>query len=590
MAPTIGGLFLGGGLLGAAVTTQMPQRPHDSAIVYGNAAVVYGLAVVAMVVGASLLLWRDRLLPSHHHVLVCMGTLMITAAIYESTSPIAAVALASAYVAVACDAAFFFSWPQAAAQVGFAVLCCMTVLALRPGSPWWAGLAASGFTVAVGIVVAILSRLAADADVDILTGVLNRRGFDRAVNAEISGAARTGSRPALILLNVDRFGAINDRYGYRAGDAVLQQLVGSWLEVLEPRQILARYGGDEFAVLLPGSTEQGAMALTERLRATMSMGCSAGVTSWQPGESASLLVSRAQVGLYRAKQAGRNRTVLESSRRPPLALELADAIADETLEVLYQPIVSLAEGGTIVGLEALVRWKSATRPDVTPEEVIRVAEENDLIASLDLFVLRRACLDARSLQQAMLDGLLTLNVNVSGLELVELDYVAHVDEVLQATGWPARQLVLEVTESALDVDRPTAIAALHELRARGIRIAIDDFGTGYSSLSRIKILPTDFLKLDGSFTSAITSESSAPPLLGAIAALGVALGLPVIAEGVENAHQAEVLASLGYVLAQGFHYGRPQSRAAMIDTLTGTRPENYADDDPGATTAPHALR
>ena len=227
---------------------------------------------------------------------MCIGTLMVTVAIYESTSPIVAMALASAYVAVACEAAFFFSWPQAAAQVGFAVLCCMTVLALRPASPWWSGLIASGFTVAVGIVVAILSRLASDADVDVMTGQLNRRGFDRAVKAEITGAARTGSRLALILLNVDRFVAINDQYGYRAGDEVLQQLVGSWLEVLEPRQILARYGGDEFAVLLPGSTEQGAITLTERLRATMSMGCSAGVTLWQPGDSASSLVSRAHAG------------------------------------------------------------------------------------------------------------------------------------------------------------------------------------------------------------------------------------------------------------------------------------------------------
>src|SRR5207253_1614359 len=162
------------------------------------------------------------------------------------TSPIAAVSVASAYVAVACGAAFFFSWPQAAAQIGFAVFCCMTVLALRPES-WWSGLIASGFTVAIGIVVAILSRLASDADID---------------------------------------------------------------------------------VLLTESTEQGAMALTERLRETMTLGCSAGVTSWQPGESASLVVSRAHVGLYRAKQAGGNRTVLESSRRPPLVLELADAIAD----------------------------------------------------------------------------------------------------------------------------------------------------------------------------------------------------------------------------------------------------------------------
>jgi diguanylate cyclase (GGDEF)-like protein len=575
MARTTGGLFLVGGVL-AAVTPQPPRGPDVSAIGYGNAAVVYGLAAVAMVVGVSVQLWGDRLRPSHHHVLVCLGCLLITLAIHESTSSVAALALASVYVFVACDAAFFFSWPTAAGHVALVVLCCMTVLALRPASPWWSGLVASGVSVAVAIVVGVLSRLASEADVDVLTGVLNRRGFDRALNAEINRAARSGSRPVLILLNVDRFAAINFRSGHRVGDKVLQHIVGSWLQLLEPREILARYGGDEFAVLLPGSTEQGAMALTERLRAATSMGCSAGVTSWQPGESASFLVRRADVGLYRAKQAGRNRTVLESSLRPPLAVELADAIAAGALDVLYQPIVSLVDRGTVVGVEALLRWESPVRPKVTTEEVIRVAEEFGLIAELDRFVLHRACLDAHRLQQTVLDRALTLNVNVSGLELVAPDYVPRVEEILLATGWPAGQLVLEVTESVLDVDKPAAVVALRELRARGIRIAIDDFGTGYSSLSRIQTLPTDFLKLDASFTAAIASDSPSQPLLKALVLLGVALGLPVIAEGVETEHQAEVLASLGYVLAQGFHYGRPQPCDVLINILTGMRPAAYS--------------
>lgn len=234
----------------------------------------------------------------------------------------------------------------------------------------------------------------------------------------------------------------------------------------------------------------------------------------------------------------------------------------------YQPIVSLTEGGgKAVGVEALLRWSSSAQPDVTTEGLIRVAEEYDLIADLDELVLRRACADAARLQETFAQLDLTLNVNVSGLELAESDYADRVANILAGTGWPADQLVLEVTESELAAESQTAIANLHTLRERGVRIAIDDFGTGYSSLSRLATLPSDILKVDQSFVAAIRSDSPAPPLLGVIAALSSALDLQVIAEGVETEYQAAVLTELGFALAQGYHYSDSHPVSELISDL-----------------------
>ncbi len=563
MAYTTGVLFFVSGSLGVIVATTMPSGP-------GNVSVVYGIAGAAVLVGIGLVAWGHHLRPVHHHALAATGTIMLTIGIYESTSSIAAVALSTLYVSVAIDVCVFFSWTLAAAHMLLAVTCCMTVLALRPETPWWSGLVASGATVGVGIVVGLLSRFASEANVDVVTGLPNRRGFDHALRQEIALAARNGAGPALVVFDLDRFHAITDLGGYRAGDEILQHLVKSWSPLLRRDDTLTRPDIDRFAVLLPNTTERSALALTDQLRAAMSIGCSAGVTSWQSGDSASLLVSRAEVALYRAQLAGGNRTVLESSGRGPLAIELADAIANDAVEVWYQPIVAV-ESGKLVGIEALIRWAPPSRLDVTTEEVIRVAEESGLIVELDRYVLRRACLDAHDMQKAKGDGPLTVHVNVSGLELAKPGYVAGVDRVLADTGWPPGQLVLEVTESVLDLDAPTATAALHELRSRGIRIAIDDFGTGYSSLSRIQTLPTDLLKLDRSFIATITADSPTPPLLRAIALLSNALGLPVIVEGVEDAHQAVTVQSLGYSFAQGFYYGRPQPRLDIVASLADTR-------------------
>jgi diguanylate cyclase (GGDEF)-like protein len=563
MGPTTGVLFFLSGVIGAVLATQMPDGP-------GNLTVVYVVAGVAVILGVSLVIWGRELRPAHHHTLAASGTIMLTIAIYASTSPFAALALTSLYISVAIDVCVFFTWNLAAVHIVFAMTSCMAVLAIRPGTPWWSGVVAAGATAGVGVVVGLLSRFASEGDVDVLTGLQNRRGFDRALNHEIAVATRSGSGPALAVLNLDRFHAINDSHGHRAGDEVLQQIVRSWLPLLEPGDILARHGGDRFALLLPETTEQRARDLTDLLRATISMGCSAGVTSWRPGESASFLESRADSALYRAKLTGGNRTVLEPSGRAPLALALAEAISESTVEVLYQPVVDLVAGDAVSAVEALVRWEPPDRPEVTPAETVRVAEESGLIVELDRYVLRRACTDAHLLQQAKRDGPLTLNVNVSGLELAAPGFVAGVETVLRETGWPPRQLVLEVTESVLDVDTSAAIGALHALRAIGIRIAIDDFGTGYSSLSRLQTLPSDLLKLDRSFIAAITGDAPIPPLLKAIASLGVALRLPVIAEGVENEYQAAMVKSLGYSFAQGFYFGRPQTLEAMLAMWSGT--------------------
>ncbi len=568
MARTTGCLFLLGGLLGVAITTQMPAGP-------GNLVIVYAAALSAVGFGAALLRWGDELSPGFHQLLIFVATCLITVAVHEATDNFAALSIATFYVLIACDAAFFFTVPAAALHLGFAIVSCLAVLGARPGLSWWAGLVTSGVVVAVGGVVAILGRLATEAEIDVLTGLPNRRGFEHLLATEISRAARTDSRPAVILLNLDRFAAINARHGHRAGDALLQNLATTWLDALAGAGVLARHGGDEFAVLLPDGDEQQAYRLAERLRAMVNTGCSAGVTSWRPGESPTLVISRADAALYRAKQTGRGRTVLESSNRSPLAVELLEAIAREQLDVYYQPIVSLDTGAT-VGVEALVRWNSTTMPGVTPHEVIKLAEDHHLIANLDRFVLHQACRDAFLLQEAGGIPELILNVNVSALDLVESSYVQRVDEVLRATGWPPGQLMLDVTESVLDVDAPSVVANMSELRARGIKIAIDDFGTGYSSLGRLRTLPTDFLKLDSSFVGAISPDTTPPPMLEVILLLSSALNLRVVAEGVETVHQAKVLGSLGYSLAEGHYYGKPRSQRELLGVFASAHTSTSA--------------
>ncbi|MFH5208414.1 putative bifunctional diguanylate cyclase/phosphodiesterase [Antrihabitans sp. NCIMB 15449] len=566
MSRTAGGLYLFGGILGTTVTILMPNETS------GNRLIVGSVGASALIIGAALLILGRRVDPRTHPVLILSATVLLTVGIVNATSSIAALGFASLYVAIICDAAFFFSWAWGAVNTVFAVTMCMVSLAVRPDIPWWTGLVPAGVSLAVACCVGVLARIASDADIDALTGLVNKRGFDRSLDLEIARAGRIGTRPAIAVLNLDHFKLFNDSRGYADGDAELQRIADIWRKLLGPNRILARYGGDEFALLMPNMSEHGVILLADRMRDAIEVGCSAGVTSWQQGESASFMVSRAMVGLYRAKLAGRNRSVHETDHDPQPTAAILDAIRSDAVDIALQPIVDLQASGKVVGYEALVRWCGASSQTVSPAEIVHAAEENGLISHLGAFVLARACEQAMRLAEATPGEKLTLNVNASGLELIEAGFIAGVDEVLSRTGWPADQLVVEVTETFLDIDTPVAIANLAALRRRGIRIAIDDFGTGYSSLSRLMTLPTDILKLDASFVASIAPDSPPPPLLEVIAKLSAALGLYVIAEGVEYTNQATALSTLGYRFAQGYLYGRPQSVEQLLADLAANHP------------------
>lgn len=563
-ARTAGSCLVFGGILIAIVTTLAPNYFDHSGVQYVNAAVATTAGAIVLWRGSSVTLWQ-------FHVIVLGATLMITVSVLASTGT-AAVSVTTLYVFVAC-AAFFVAWPTAAVYLAVAIACCVTAIAFTPEVPWWTGLVTSACTAAIGTLIIILGRSVSKAELDDATGVPNRRGFDRLIAAEIARANSAETGPAVVLICVDSYASIHEEFGDHAGDELMQQLVAPWLSLLEPEQVLARRSNDEFILMLPAATEEEALSLTQRLRSATSQEFSAGVSAWDVGEPIAPVLKRADVALRRAKSIGRNRTMLESSHLPTLAVQLRDALAADSIGVRYQPIVRLSEGDAVVGVEALLRWTSAFGTDLQAGEVIRVAEDNDLIAALDQYVLRRACLDALWMQQNTPHLRLSLSVNVSGLELVEKGYVDRVLETLATTGWPATQLVLEVTETVIDVDRPSSILALHELRTHGIRIAIDDFGTGYSSLSRLQKLPTDVLKLDASFIASISSASSStPPLLHAVAGLADALGLPIVAEGVETAHEANVLRGLGFTMAQGFYFGRAQTREDVVSIVARDRP------------------
>lgn len=560
-ARVAGALLIFGGVM---VTLLALLEPSNFRMV----GVVHAVAATVLVGGSAAWMLGPRMRSWQFQVLVLIAIAAITAVVHLAATAPVTISFATLYAFVAF-VAFFLPWPQAVANLCLAVVCCILALNAEPQVPWWSPLIAASTAIVMGAVIASLGQLVSRSERDVVTGLPNRQGFDRLLGQEIDRAHAGGPRPTVVLLRIEVFDDIDDRLGHQAGDQLIRNTVESWRGALSPEHVLARLGDDEFAVLLTAAGENDGVALSHQMRTMTSTDCSAGVTTWQPGDATVAVLHRADVALRRAKRGGPNRTVLESPSLPSLAAELAEAIAANAVDVLYQPIVSLADGHQIVGVEALARWESPTRPDLAIAEVIAVAENSNLIATLDRFVLRRACMDVQWMQQQRNGVPLTLTVNVSGLELIEKGYAATVSEILAATGWPAEQLVLEVTESVVDVDTPASEAALRELRGHGIRVAMDDFGTGYSTLSRLQTLPIDLLKLDASFTArtALDPGSAPPALLQGIAAMARALDLPVIIEGVETELQATALQGVGFAMAQGFFFGRPQQRQHLVDRL-----------------------
>ena len=420
---------------------------------------------------------------------------------------------------------------------------------------------------------------------DPLTRLPNRTMFVEEVNERLE-AVRPGIMVSVLFLDLDDFKIVNDTLGHAAGDELLVEVAERIRRVLRSDDVAARLGGDEFAVVLMDGPEL-ALAVTvaerivESLRAAflidgheVQVGGSVGIAAARLGtEKADELLRNADVAMYTAKSSGKNRVAVfepEMHRsivaRHELSAELSRSLGRGELLLLYQPILDL-RSGLATGVEALVRWKHPTRGLIGPDDFIPVAEETGVIVELGRWVLEEACRQVASWTASSTAARpLTVTVNLAAQQLQEATFVGQLSAVLAETNLAPSQLVLEMTETVMFRDTATTIVRLEEIRELGVRIAIDDFGTGYSSLGYLRRFPVDILKIAKEFIGQ-TDNPDEWPFAAAIVALGRALGMVIIAEGIEEPAQLAHLRGLGCELGQGYLFARPLEAKAAADFL-----------------------
>ena len=418
------------------------------------------------------------------------------------------------------------------------------------------------------------AHLLHQAQHDALTGLPNRLLFAVAIKEGLQRAAKSGGNLALLCIDLDRFKQINDTLGHQVGDQLLQSVGRRLSHQLCGKGTLVRMGGDEFAVILEGiSSPEAANSTAAKLLDSlqepfelagneMYLGASIGICLYPDcARDSTELQRNADIAMYRVKSQGKNGYETFAPEMAPSTLkrmdtehQLRQAIVRNEFLVLYQPQVTL--DGKLKGFEALVRWEHPKLGLIPPNEFIPVAEETGLIRPVGDFVMRKACRQGAIWQQRWGRNL-RIAVNVSAVQFSDPSFAETVAEVLEETGLPPQLLELELTETVLMRDLVSAAERMESLRALGLRIAMDDFGTGYSSLSYIHKLPIDVLKIDRSFIKEIHSESHSRAMFASILTMARDLKLDVVAEGVEEPGQVEVLAELGCPLAQGFLFGRP---------------------------------
>jgi diguanylate cyclase (GGDEF)-like protein/PAS domain S-box-containing protein len=427
-------------------------------------------------------------------------------------------------------------------------------------------------------------QLAHQAFHDPVTGLANRALFADRVQHALARATREQSTVGVIFIDLDDFKTINDSLGHASGDAVLQEVAHRMRAAVRPTDTVARFGGDEFAVLVEEvQRSQEAVDVAERVLEALNtpidtghkelfVGASVGLclTNGDLVDAADLLrnadvamymAKRERKGSYRVFEPDMHREVVE---RLEMRADLQRAVDTGQLEVHYQPVIRLS-GSTVYGFEALLRWHHPTRGTIAPTQFIPLAEDTGLIVPIGRWTLNQACRQAAQLHDAYpMDPPLTISVNLSVKQLQSDTIVADVREALRSSGLPASALVLEITESVMMADMDLAVARLHALKRLGIKLAMDDFGTGYSSLSYLSRLPVDILKMDRSFLASGDAVSGLP---AAIVALGESLDLEVVAEGIEQATQASLLRDLGCDLGQGFLFAHAMNSPDLLRYL-----------------------
>ncbi|HEX5966358.1 MAG TPA: EAL domain-containing protein, partial [Pyrinomonadaceae bacterium] len=424
---------------------------------------------------------------------------------------------------------------------------------------------------------------------DALTDLPNQVLFKDRLKQAIAMSRRNDQMQAVLLLNLDRFKTINDSLGYTAGDRLLQSVAQRLTSCVRESDTVARFGGDEFAILLthvPRAQDaaNAARAVKEALEQAylfddqeVFVDTSIGIAVYpHDGRDTASLLKNAGAALDRAKEQGGSNYQFYTAGGTTRALKqlvlesnLRGALERNEFVVQYQPQVD-TRTFQLVGMEALVRWNHPSLGLLYPKEFIALAEDSGLIIQLGDWVLRTACEQSMAWQDAGLAPM-RLSVNFSARQFQQPTFISSVAEILKATNLDPRWLELELTESSIMKDPEQAIEKLHEFKLMGIKVAIDDFGTGYSSLNYLKRFPIDTLKIDRSFVADVCKDPHDTAIVRAIITLGHALDLTVVAEGVETQEQLQYLSSLDCDVLQGFLFSKSLSASAFEELLVEHR-------------------